>query len=92
MKSQDEFETALHWFCKEIGVPVDLILDGFSAQITSSVKRFCDQGGITLKILERATPWVNRAELHIRLLKEAVRKDMRESNSSMILWDYAIER
>ena len=32
MKSQDEFETALNWFCKEVGVSVDLILDGFSAQ------------------------------------------------------------
>ena len=92
MKSQDEFETALHWFCKEIGVPVELILDGFSAQTTSTVKRFCDQVGTTLKILERATPWANRAELYIGLLKEAVRKDMRESNSPMVLWDYAIER
>ena len=92
MKSQDEFETALHWFCKEIGVPVELILDGFSAQTTSTVKRFCDQVGTTLKVLERATPWANRAELYIGLLKEAVRKDMRESNSPMVLWDYAIER
>ena len=32
MKSQDEFETALNWFCKEVGVSVNLILDGFSAQ------------------------------------------------------------
>ena len=93
MKSQDEFETALHWFCKEIGVPVDLILDGFSAQTKTTIKRFCDQVGTTLKILERATPWANRAELYIGLLnKEAVRKDMRASNSPMVLWDYAIER
>jgi len=27
MKSQTEFETALHWFCKQVGVPVSLILD-----------------------------------------------------------------
>ena len=92
MKTQHEFETALHWFCKEIGVPVELIVDGFSAQTTTSVKRFCDQVGTTLKILERATPWANRAELYIGLLKEAVRKDMRESNSPMVLWDYCIER
>ena len=28
MKSQSEFEQALHWFCKQVGVPVDLIMDG----------------------------------------------------------------
>ena len=38
MKSQSEFETVLHWFCKEVGVPVDLIVDGFSAQKKPSVK------------------------------------------------------
>ena len=65
---------------------------GFSAQKKPSVKRFCDQVGTTLKMLERATTWENRAELCIGLLKEAVRKDMRESNSPMVLWDYAIER
>ena len=27
MKSQAEFQTALHWFCKEVGVPVDLVVD-----------------------------------------------------------------
>ena len=32
MTSQDAFETSLHWCCKEVSVPVDLIVDGFSAQ------------------------------------------------------------
>ena len=91
MKSQDEFETDLHWFCKEVGVPVDLIVCEFSAQKKPSVKRFCNQVGTTLKILERATPWENRAKHYIGLLKESVRKDMKESNSLMVLLDYAIE-
>ena len=59
MKSQSEFKTALHWFCKEVGVPVDLIVDGFSAKKKSSIQRFFDQVGTTLKILERAIPWEN---------------------------------
>ena len=92
MKSQSEFDTALHWFCKEVGVPVDLIVDGFSDQKQPSVKQFCDQVDTMLKIVERDTPWENRAELYIGLLKEAVRKDMRDSNSPMVLWNYAIER
>jgi hypothetical protein len=42
--------------------------------------------------LEEGTPWANMAELYIGLLKEAVRKDMKEQDSSMVLWDYCIER
>ena len=42
-------------------------------------------------MLERTTPSKNRSELYSRLIKEAIRKDMRESNSPIDLWDYAIE-
>ena len=56
------------------------------------VKRFAHQVGITLKVLERNTPWANRAELYIGLLKEAVRKDLRATDAPMRLWDYALER
>ena len=73
MKSQTEFQTALHWFCKQIGVPVDLIVDGHKSQTSNEVRRFYNQVGTTLKILEVDTPWANRAELYIGLLKEAVR-------------------
>ena len=69
MKSQDEFETDSTGFFKEVGTPLDLILDGFSDQTKSSVKMFCDQVSTDLKTLERATPWSNRAELCIGLLK-----------------------
>ena len=92
MKSQEEFQTALHWFCKQVGVPVSLIVDAHRAQMSKGVRRFCDQVGTTLRILEKGTPWANRAELYIGLLKEAVRKDMHASHSPMVLWDYAIER
>ena len=92
MKSQEEFPNALHCFCKEVGVPITMVMDGHSAQSNPAIKRFSNQVGMTLRVLERATPWANRAELYIGLLKEAVRKDMRATNSPMTLWDYAIER
>ena len=92
MKSQEEFPTALHWFCKQVGVPVKLVIDAHSAQKQNKVKRLCDQVGTLLRILEKGTPWANRAELYIGLLKEAVRKDLRHSNCPMVLWDYTIER
>jgi hypothetical protein len=34
----------------------------------------------------------NKAELYIGLLKEAVRKDMKDQDSPMVFWDYCIER
>ena len=92
MKSQDEFDTAFHYFFKEVGIPVDLIEDGFSAQRKPSVKRSHHQVGITLKVIECATSWTNWAELCIWSLNEAFRKDTRESNSPMVLCDCAIER
>jgi hypothetical protein len=35
---------------------------------------------------------VNKAELYIGLIKEAVRKDMKDSNCPLALWDYCVER
>ena len=83
---------ALHWVCKQVGVPVNLVVDAHRAEMSRGVHCFCDQVGTTLRILEKGTPWANWAELYIGLLKEAVRKDMRASHSPMVLWDYAIER
>ena len=85
MKSQSEFPTAIHWFCKQIDVSVDLIIDDYKAQKPKAVHQSFDQVGTTLRILEKGTPWANRAELYIDLFKEAVRKDMRASNSSMYI-------
>ena len=76
LKSQGEFETTLCLFCKKNDVPVDLIMDGLSAQKKPCVKRFCNQVGTALNILECATLWANISELCIGLLKEVVRKDI----------------
>ena len=46
----------------------------------------------TLRALEEGTPWAHKAELYIKLMKEAVRKDMRESHSLLPFWDYCLER
>ena len=48
--------------------------------------------GTSLRLLETGTPWANRAELYIGLVKEAVRKDMKECECPMRLSDYCIER
>ena len=92
MEKASNFEDALHLFCKEVGVPLTIVADPHPSQKSYSVRRFCDQVGTTLRLLEKSTQWANRAELYIGLLKEAVRKDLRASDAPMVLWDYCIQR
>ena len=92
MKSKCDFLDALHLFCKEVGVPVSLVLDPSGEQTSKPVKKFCTQVGTTLRILEESKQWANRAELYIGLFKEAVRQDLSRTNSPLSLWDYCAER
>ena len=61
-------------------------------QMSHDIRKYCNDIGTTLRALEEGTPWSNKAELYIGLLKEAVRKDMHKSNSPIVLWDYCVER
>ena len=92
MKSKLEFPSALKQFCKEVGVPETLVCDPSGEQSSARVKNFCNQVGLTLRFIEEATQWANRAELYIGQFKESIRQDIRKSNSPMCLWDYCGER
>ena len=92
MESKGDFKNALHQFCKEVGVPVSLVVDPSGEQTSKSVRKFCHQVGTTLKILEESTQWANCAELYIGLFKESIRKDISKTNCPMKLWDYCAER
>ena len=73
MKSKGDVPLALKVFTKEIGAPDAIICDAAGEQTSHELKRFCQQIGTTLRVLEEGTPWANRAELYIGLIKEAVR-------------------
>ena len=92
MKSKGQFLDSLKLFAKEVGVPFALVEDPAGEQTSSKVKLFCQQIGTTLRMLEEGTQWANRAELYVGLFKEGIRKDMRMSNSPLVLWDYCAER
>lgn len=93
MRSKGEVLQAMKEFAKEVGAPDAFICDASGEQTRSlEVRRFCRDVGATLRALEENTPWSNKAELYIGLLKEAVRKDMKEADSPMPLWDYCLER
>jgi len=76
MKKQPDYFLALKQFAKDVGAPDVLVCDPHPAQTKREVREFCTQIGTTLKVLDAETQWVNRAELYIGLIKEAVRKDM----------------
>ena len=92
MKNKGEFHLALKNFCKDVGMPLNLVCDPSGEQTSKKVKQFCNEVGIQLRILEESTQWANRAELYIGLFKESTQKDLRQANSPMYLWDFYAER
>ena len=92
MKSKSEVPQALKQFAKEIGAPDAIICDAAREQTSKEVRQFCHKIGTSLRVLEEGTPWANRAELYIGLMKAAIRNDMKASNCPLVFWDYCSER
>ena len=92
MPSKADVHKAIKAFIKTVGAPDAIICDAAREQTSKHIKALCNEVGTSLRILEKNTPWANRAELYIGLLKEAVRKDLKQSNSPLAFWDYCAER
>ena len=80
MRNKSEVLQAVKLFAKEVGAPDAIISDMSGEQTSKDLRKFCAEIGTTLKFFEEGTPWSNKAELYIGLIKEAVRKDMQISN------------
>lgn len=92
MTRRSDVPKAIKAFAKEIGAPDAIICDAAREQISHEVRSFCNQIGTSLRVLEENTPWANRAERYIGLIKEATRKDMQECDCPLAFWDYCVER
>jgi hypothetical protein len=92
MKARREVLQAVKLFAKEVGALDAIICDPIQEHKSAPLKAFLGKIGTSLRLLEEGTPWANKAELFIGILKEAVRRDMRESNSPLPFWDYCVER
>ena len=75
-----------------MGAPDAIVSDMAKEQVSQDVCNFCNTIGTMLRALEEVTSWSNKAELYIKLMKEAVCKDMNESNCPLRFWDYCLER
>ena len=92
MKIKSQFPQALRLFTKKVGMPNAFIIDPSVDQTSTVVRAFFHNIGTTLRILEELTPHAGLDELSIGLLKEAVRKYLRETHAPMKLWCYCDER
>ena len=72
MQRKLEVLQAIKQFAKEIGAPTLIIADMSGEQMSHDIQKFCNDIGTTLRALEEGTPWSNKAELYIGLLKEVV--------------------
>ena len=73
-------------------MPDAIVSDMAREQVSQDVRHFCNAIGTTQRALEEGTPWSNKAELYIKLMKEAICKDMKEANCPIRFWDYCVER
>ena len=80
-EKKSDFKDALHMFCNEVSVPIALVVDISGEQTRKDVRRFCNQVGTTLLVLEDSTQWSNRTELYIELFKKSIREDFPGSDS-----------
>lgn len=92
MQRKGDVLQAMKQFAKEIGAPDAFVCDFSGEQTSQAVKRFVNNIGSSLRVLEEGTPWANKAELYIGLMKQAVRKDMKESGAPLAFWDFCLER
>ena len=92
MTSESEIAKAVKLFCKEVGAPNAFVCDPHASQKSKEIREFCHKIGSTLRVLEERTQHANRAELYIGLLKESIRKDLRESDAPLRLWCFCAER
>ena len=92
MRTKSEVPAAIRAFAKAVGAPEAIVCDASGEQTSREVKQFLNRIGTALRVLEEGTPWANRAERYIGIIKAAVRKDMLDSDSPLSLWDYCVER
>ena len=85
MKGGSQLCDAYKRFFKEIGVPPCIICDSAPNKIQGETRKLCSLFSCTIKSLEKGTPSSNRAECCVGIVKNNVKKDLKMTNSSLVL-------
>ncbi len=88
MKGRAEVCKAIKSLFKDVGVPNAIVADGAREQIFGESLTLCNSANCELRELEKDTPWANRAELYIGIIKKKVVRALKQSNCPLVLWDY----
>ena len=82
----------MNQFEKYIGVPDSINCDSSVEYNSRALCNFCNEIGTTLQLLGGGITWPNRAELYIKCIKEAVKKDTKDYKFILVFWDFCVER
>ena len=66
-----------------------MVCDPSGEQTSKEVKKWCNDVGFPLRLLEEHTQHANLAEKYIGIFKNAIANDLRRSGCPLKLWDYA---
>ena len=92
MRSEKDLHLSIKAMFKEVGVPMQLIVDGAKAQVTGKAQEICIQSGCTVVKLDKNTQFANRTKHYIQSLKYGSKADMTKADSPLLFWDYCIEQ
>ena len=84
MKLRSELPLVLKSVFKEDGVPQKMICDGAPEQVSGEAARLCQITDCTIQQLECGTPWSNRSEGHVGIVKNEILLDLKYSNCPMV--------
>ena len=76
---------AILFFAKAISAPDALIHDASRSQKSHEVRKYCNDIGTALRVLEENTPWTNKVELHMNYKKSCPQGHERSQLSIVIL-------
>ena len=91
LRSKGDAHTALDLLHRRHGVPAKLISDGANELTQGLFRKKALAAGSHCTSVEPYTQEHNRAELAIRELKRAYRRQMRKTNAPRVLWDHCLE-
>lgn len=74
MRARSTILLALKQFTLEVGVRHAIIHDTAGEYKSSNMRNFCSEIRTTLRLLERGTPWPNKAKFTLRLSKKLLGK------------------
>ena len=66
-----------------------MICNGAPEQVSGGAALLCQLADCTVQQLECGTPWSNRSEVHVVIVKSKLILDLKESNCPMLFWCYA---